>query len=352
MRIKKLQEYIRKNGYDAFFVSSYENWRYFSGFTGSNAYLLITENQQLLVTDQRYTEQAEKQAQGFEIITHGLDPFETLQKVFSRLDLQKVAFESRKITDFQLRNLRKQLPEIDWQPTVDVGKNLRAVKDEAEIKSLIKAVDIADEALEGLLPFIKPGMTEKAVAVELEYLLAKSGSEPPAFGTIVASGLRSSLPHGKPTAKEIEKGDFIVIDFAGRWNGYMSDITRTIRVGEPRPDLVEIFGLVEKAIDTAIAGVKPGVDCNFLDKLARDVFVEADLEQYSLRGLGHGVGLEIHEYPRVVMDSKEIIQENMVFTVEPGLYLPEKGGVRLEDIVRVTANGCEILTRSPRVIKI
>lgn len=351
-RIGGLKKYLKENKIQGFFVSSYENRRYFSGFTGSNGYLLITEEEQILITDQRYTEQGEQQAPGYTVVTHGLDPFKTIKKTLEGVGVESLGFESRHVTDFLLRNLKQNLPGIEWIPTVDVGKRMRAIKDEDEIVKLKRAVYLADEALKDVLPCIRPGVTEREVAIELEYRLARMGSEGPAFGTIVASGIRSSLPHGQPTGKVIEDGDMVVIDFAGRYEGYLSDITRTIWVGEPEKEMVKMYHLVEKALQAAKEGLRVGVTCGELDTLARDVFMEAGLEQYSLRGLGHGVGLEIHEYPRVVMDSEETIMSNMVFTIEPGLYVPEKGGVRLEDIVWVQETGYEVLTQAPLMMRV
>lgn len=351
-RLNKLRQYLKENKLESILISAYENYRYFAGFTGSNAYLVITENDLILITDQRYTEQAQQQSPEFKVITHGLNPFITLEQVLDKLAIKEIAFESKQVTDYTLRNLKAVLPTYNFIPTEDVGKEMRKIKDESEIEALQQALKIADLALMNLIPFIKAGRSENEIAIQLEHLLALGGSETPAFGTIVASGVRSSLPHGKPSDKLVEDGDLIVIDYAARYQGYLSDTTRTVQVGQTNGELQYVFDLVQEALNAAIAGVKPGVSCDDLDSLAREVFIKANLEQYSLRGLGHGVGLEIHEFPRVVMNSEEKIAENMVFTVEPGLYLPNKGGVRLEDIVRVTKNGCDILTKVPRQLKV
>lgn len=350
--INKLLEYMNKNDIEAFFINSYENRRYFSGFTGSNGYLIITNNTFKLITDQRYTEQAEIEAKDYNIYTHKIDPFITIKEQLTNLNIKTIGYESKRINDYLLRKLKSLYDEIEWIPTEDVGISIRAVKNEDEITNIKKAVEIADKSFEQLVKAIRPGITENDVMIELEYLMRKNGSQAPAFNTIVASGKRSSLPHGFPTNKKINKGEVVVIDFGANYNGYMSDITRTIWIGEPEKRIKEIFDIVLESQEEAIKSITKGKKCLEIDKAHRDVFIKYDLEKYSLRGLGHGVGLEIHEYPRVVMNNEEIIKENMVFTVEPGIYIPDVGGDRTEDIVLVTNNGCKVLTKSPKKIVI
>lgn len=350
--INKVKEYIKDKNVDAFFVTALENVRYLSGFTGSNGYLIISQEQLTLITDQRYTEQAEKEAAHFKILTHGLDPFSKIKKAIEELKINTIAFESKNISNYQFRNLNEKINNIEWIPTEDVIKNIRAIKSEEEIENIKKAVKIADESMEKLLKVIKPNITEKELKIELEYILAKNGSESPAFGTIVTSGKRTSLAHGKATDRKLKEDDLVLIDFGACYEGYMSDMTRTIILGERSDKMKKIYNYVLEALKKAVDFVKPGVTCNEVDKAARDVFEKYGLEKYSLRGLGHGVGLEIHEYPRVVMDNDDLIKENMVFTIEPGLYIPDIGGVRIEDIVVVRENKCEVLTKTPRVITI
>lgn len=351
-RIKKVRNFLSEENIEGIFVSSYENRRYLSGFTGSNGYLIITQDLLLLITDPRYTEQAEKEAPDFKVITHGLNAFETIKKSIQEIKINRLGFETKEITDYQIRSIKDILPEILWFPIEDFGIRDRAVKDEEEIKYIKKAVEIADCAMVKLKEIIKPKMTEKQIAAELGYLLAKEGSDGPAFGTIVASGKRSSLPHGTPSEKPVENGEMIVIDYGACYKGYMSDITRTIWVGEQEDRMIEIFNIVLQAQLAAINVIKPGISCKDIDMAHRKVFIENNVEQYSLRGLGHGVGLQIHEYPRVVMNNEEKIEEGMIFTVEPGIYIPDFGGVRTEDVVLVTSSGCQVLTKCPRIIKV
>jgi len=351
-RIEKLRAWLSDQNLDAAYISSYENRRYFSEFTGSNGYLIITPSELVLITDQRYTLQATQQADGYKVVTHLLDPLPTIKDAIDSLSIRTLAYETRKLTDFDIRGYRSALPHIDWVPMEDIGKQLRAVKDAGEQEKLRQAIAIADRAVARLVNIIQPGMTEKEVAIELEYCLAKEGSEGPAFGTIVASGVRGSLPHGGPTDKRIEAGEMVVVDCGAIFQGYHSDITRTIWVGEPTDKMLEIYNIVAEAQKQAFSVIKPGITGGDIDRAHRTVFEQAGVEQYSLRGLGHGVGLEIHEQPRVVIGSQEIIQPGMIFTVEPGLYLPEIGGVRIEDIVLVTENGCEVLTACPQTLRV
>lgn len=351
-RIKKVREFLKEKSTDGVFISSYENRRYLSGFTGSNGFLILTQQDLVLITDQRYTEQAENQAAGFKIITHGLNAFNTIKEAVQALNVKSLGFETKKITDFEIRNIKSLLPDITWTPFEDFVIKNRSIKDSEEIKYIKTAVQIADYAMLKLAKKIKAGMTEREIALELEYLLAKEGSEGPAFGTIVASGKRSSLPHGTPSDKAIEIGEMVVIDYGASYKGYMSDITRTLWIGEQDRRMINIFDIVLKAQEAAIKAIRPGMSCGDIDKAHREVFIENNLEQYSLRGLGHGVGLEIHEYPRVVMNNDEKIEEGMIFTVEPGIYIPDFGGVRTEDVVLVTSNGCEVLTKCPKIIHI
>lgn len=351
-RIAALRNYLETGHLDAALISSYENWRYFSGFGGSHAYLVITAADLILITDPRYSEQATQQAPGWRIITHGLDAMPALKQALESTGAATVGYESEKITDFEIRRLRDTLPGIVWEPMQDRGKQLRAVKDGSELKDLRRAIHIADQAVEGWARSLSPGMTERQAAVELEYKLARLGSEGPAFGTIVAAGERGALPHAQPSDRTINSGEMLVVDCGATYHGYHSDITRTLWIGEPAPRMQEIYGIVQDSQKAALNAIRPGISCGEVDEAHRRVFREHGLEKYSLRGLGHGVGLEIHELPRVVMDSKETLLPGMVFTVEPGLYLPGIGGVRIEDIVYVTEEGCEILTQCPKLLRV
>ncbi len=333
---------------DTFFLMSPENRRYITGFTGSNGFVIVTADDALLITDSRYVEQAENQAPLFRVIRYDLSPYATLEQEFMAVGAKRVGYESNKLDDSTITKMRNQNSGIEFVPTIDILLEMRRIKDDSEIENLVRAIQIADEALEKLMPILKIGMTERDIAIELDYLMRKSGSSGESFATIAVSGVRTSLPHGQPTDKAIESGDFLTLDFGAIYQGYHSDITRTIRFGEPDKKLSDVFDIVAKAQEAAFEAIKPGMKCKDIDAAHRAVFTEHGVEQYSLRGLGHGIGLEIHELPRVVMNNEAVLENNMIFTVEPGIYIPGLGGVRTEDVVLLRDGKAEILTRSER----
>ncbi|MEO3945874.1 Xaa-Pro peptidase family protein [Gorillibacterium sp. CAU 1737] len=351
-RLNPLRQWMKERELDGLYLASKENRRYFSGFIGSNGHLFLSADAAVLVTDPRYTQQAEEEAAGWRIATHGLDPMPTLREEARGLRAKRIGFETDHLTDGAITRLRAAVPEVEWVPMPDYGLTLRAVKDEGEVACIRRAVAMGDRALMRLLPRLSPGMTEREIQMELEYLLAKEGSEGVAFDTIVASGPRSALPHGTATDRPIRSGEMVVVDFGAVYRGYHGDMTRTLRVGEPEPDLHRLDEVVHEALEEAVRAVRPGITAGELDRVHRRVFEAAGLERYSLRGLGHGVGLHIHERPRVVIGSEEILVPGMIFTLEPGLYVPGVGGVRIEDVVRVTEEGVEVLTQCPRRLQI
>lgn len=351
-KLEKLKKEMNALNIDTFIIFSEENRRYITGFKGSNGIVIIHESKNILITDSRYTEQACNEAVDFEVVTYNLSSFSTLKEIMSNLKCKKVGYESKLLDDYTVRNLKALDNNIELVPTEDVLINIRKIKSDEELNYLRKAIEISDKGIIELVKNIKAGITEKELAIELEYNMKKFGSEGEAFKTIVVSGKRTSLPHGNPTDKVIENGDMVTIDFGAIYNGYHSDITRTIWFGEPSKRMQEIYDIVVLSQVEAIKSIKTGMLCKDIDKVHRDVFLNHDLEQYSLRGLGHGVGLQIHEWPRVVMNNDEVIESNMIFTIEPGLYLPDLGGVRTEDIVIVKEDSVEVVTKAPRKIVI
>ena len=350
-RVEKLRAYMQSEGLDTFFVFSAENRRYLTGFTGTNGIVIIRPDRCVLMTDSRYTEQAEAQAKGFEISTYNLSPYPYVNKMLSELGARRIGYESKLLSDAQARAFAAMNPAFCWVPTEDVLLRIRRVKDENEIECIRRACAIADAALQEVLPRVRPGVSEKEIQIELEYAMRRRGHETPQPSMIVASGVRSSMPHGVASDKKLESGDFITIDFGAVVGGYHSDMTRTLWLGQPRPELVHLFEVVDESMQAAYAAIRVGVDCETVERAHRDVFRKYGLEQYALRGLGHGVGLQIHEWPQVIMhNSEEILAANMVFTVEPGLYIPGLGGVRTEDTVLLRDSGMEILTLTPKKI--
>lgn len=346
-RIIKLRKFMNANDLHAMLVSKAENVRYFSGFSGSAGMLLITKSSNKLLTDFRYIEQATAQAKQFEIVRYSATLWKTLADLVKNSDISKIGFEGDFITYDGYLEIVDTLPMVSLVPVkLD---NLRMAKDAAEIVSIKKAVEIADNAFLQILSFIKPGMTEQDVALQLEYYMRKLGAEKPAFDTIMASGVRGALPHGRASEKVIEVGDFVTMDFGAVYKGYHSDITRTICMGKANTRQKEIYGIVLEAQLAGVKAVAPGKVGKEIDLVSRDIITNAGFGEFFGHGLGHGLGLNIHEEPRLSPTNiHTVLLENMVVTVEPGIYLPNWGGVRIEDTVLVSTEGCQILTASSK----
>ena len=335
------------HGLSSMLITKPENRRYFSGFSGSAGMLLISDKASKLLTDFRYVEQATVEAEQFEIVRYATSAYEKLAEITNKLDVATIGFESDFVTYDMHSTLAEYMPNINLRPVqIDA---LRMVKDVNEVDSIRKAVKIADQAFSHILTYIKPGISELAVARQLEYHMGKLGAEKPAFDTIVASGKRGALPHGKASQKIMELGDFVTMDFGAVYQGYHSDITRTICIGTATAKQREIYEIVLAAQLAGVQAVYPGKTGNAIDAVARKIIVNAGYGEYFGHGLGHSVGLAIHEEPRLSpANTQTILMENMVVTVEPGIYLPEWGGIRIEDTVLVSADGCKILTASSK----
>jgi len=345
-RLNKLRSFLDEQQLDALLVSKPENRLYFSGFTGSSGLLYITGERAILITDSRYVEQAGKQADNYEIVQHGTPFEETLKDIIVKTGSKRIGFESNHLTVQQYKKISQLASGIEWHElSLD---SLRRIKDENEIVVLRKAASIADAAFKHILSLIKPGVTEKDIALELDFFMRRSGAEKNAFDFIVASGTRSSLPHGVASDKLLQRGDMVTMDYGCVFENYFSDITRTLALGMVDPQLVHIYGVVQQAQQVALRALRPGIKASTVDKIARDIIVSHGYGQYFGHGLGHGVGLAIHEEPRLAPSDHTILEPGMVVTVEPGVYLPGLGGVRIEDTVLITAGGCERLTVSSK----
>ncbi len=345
-RIRDIVQVLEENNIDALLVSKQENVRYFSGFTGDSTVLFIMPDAQYLITDARYTEQAEQEAPAYTVITHSGMFWEGLLPLWKDRQRQVLGYERTEISHALYCNLEEQL-----QPEKMVGvalDGLRMIKSSEEISYLETACQIADEAFAELLPEIRPGVTERYLQGYLEWNMLKRGAEEKSFDTIVASGRRSSLPHGTATDKQIEKGDFITFDFGAVYKGYHSDITRTVVVGQPTEEQKQLYDRVLHAQCLGVESVRPGLSGKDVDQIVRQYFKEQSCDEYFIHSLGHGIGLEIHELPVLSPKSTAILASGMVVTVEPGLYIPNFGGVRIEDSVLVTEKGCRILTKTTK----
>jgi Xaa-Pro aminopeptidase len=347
-RLIKLREKLAANSLDAAFLYSKENRRYISGFTGSTGYVIVTADKAFFVTDFRYRDQAQNQCKGFEVVIHGSSLIDQLKETISSANIKNIAIEEGYMTVAFYDNLKSNLENVELLPLKGIMDELRLFKDADEIESIAKAASIADEAFTHILSFIKPGRTEIEVAVELEYFCKQKGATEMSFDSIVASGVRSSLPHGVFSEKVINNGEFLTMDFGCVYNGYCSDMTRTVFVGKADEKQKNIYNTVLEAQQKALEQIKPGMLGKEVDKIARDIITAAGFGENFGHGLGHGVGLAVHEEPRLSPLGERALEANMVVTDEPGIYIAEYGGVRIEDLVLVTDEGNRVLSKSPK----
>ncbi len=342
---------LESSGLDAVVFLYLPNIRYLCGFTGTDGVLVATDQSDCFLTDSRYTTQAQAQVAADEIREYKLK-LDGLVAWLQENRCCRVGFEAEHVPVATLEKLKeKSGPQIKWVALGKEVESLRSIKDEEEIAALERATLLNEEALNEVLPLLRPGITEQEFALELEIALRRRGGEEKAFDFIVASGERGAMPHGIASDKIIKSGELVTIDFGVRLAGYHSDETVTLAVGEPSSRLQEIFHIVLEAHDRAMAAVQPGVSFRDLDSQARDYICTKGYGDYFGHGLGHGVGLEVHEFPNASPRSEETVREGMVFTIEPGIYVPETGGVRIEDMVLVTAKGCRPLTRIPKTYR-
>ncbi|SKA81895.1 Xaa-Pro aminopeptidase [Caloramator quimbayensis] len=348
-RIARFRQQFETLGIDAALIISDVNRNYLTGFTGDESFAIITKNKAFFITDSRYTEQAKKQVKNFEIIEYKPPSVqEYIKKIVLDNEIKRIGFEEDRISFSEYEKYKETLEGIELIKLNGAVENLRIIKDEEEIELISKAAQIADDAFLHILNFIKPNMTEKDVALELEFFMRQKGASKLSFDSIVASGNRSSLPHGVASDKVIEKGDFLTLDFGCIYEGYCSDMTRTIVIGKADDKQKEIYNIVLEANKEALEAIKPKMACCEIDKIARDIISNKGYGDRFGHGLGHGVGREIHEQPRLSAFSKAVLEKGMVVTDEPGIYIPEYGGVRIEDLVLVTEDGYKVLSKSSK----
>ncbi len=348
-RIKKVKDVIKKKGLDAILITDMSNIRYISNFTGSNAYVFLTANNSYFFTDGRYKTQSKNEVKNFKI-SICKDILKEMPNYLPKKSIKKIGFEDESLTCSQLRLLRKYFKKKKFYPLSEELKLLRAVKDEEELRLMRKATKISEEALLEIKKKIKPGVTESYLANEFERLAKEKGAEGLSFDTIIVSGKNSALVHGKPSDKKIRKGDLVLIDFGCVYKGYRSDQTVTYGVGKLSNKAINIYNTVRDAQIQALDIIKPGVELIKPYKIVNEYIKSKGYE--FVHGLGHGVGLQIHEQPNVSSSAKGVFQEGMVVTVEPGIYVENIGGVRIEDLIVVTKNGYKKLTSLPKDLEI
>ncbi len=349
MNIDKLKSFLQDKDYAAFIVSE-ENRRYFTAFPSSDGFLIVTAEKAVFLTDSRYIEAAQQQCVDCDEVLLFKSIKESIVPVVEELGIKKLAVESGRIT---LRQLAMYSSGINVKFETDNAlenaiEDIRLIKSREEIDRVVKAQRIAEKAFEHILGFIKVGMTEREIGLELDYFMLRNGADALSFETIAVSGEKTSMPHGVPGMRKIQNGDFITMDYGAVVDGYHSDMTRTIAVGSVSDEQKKVYDTVLKAQTEAFAVMRPGIPCADVDKAARDVITQAGYGDYFGHGLGHGVGIEIHEEPRLSPFGKKVLESGFLVTNEPGIYLPGKFGVRIEDMAFITDDGYENLTVCPK----
>ncbi|WP_054636471.1 Xaa-Pro peptidase family protein [Thalassobacillus sp. C254] len=346
-RLEKVRKGLQAQEIDGLLVTSAVNRRYLTGFTGTAGAVLISEKGAVFITDFRYTEQAQAQVKGYDIVEHKASMPEMIGEKANELGIKKLGFEKHQTT-YQEYELYKSKVSSTLVPVSGIIEELRLNKNEEELNILAEAANIADAAFDHITTYIRPGVTEIEVSNELEFFMRKKGADSSSFDIIVASGERSALPHGVASEKEIQSGELVTLDFGAYYKGYCSDITRTVAVGEPDEELKKIYQTVYEAQLKAMEEIKPGMTGVEADSVAREHIKKNGFGDKFGHGLGHGLGMEVHEEPRLSPKGNKELTPGMVVTVEPGIYVAGLGGTRIEDDIVITENGNRSLTHSPK----
>jgi Xaa-Pro aminopeptidase len=348
VRLHRLREAMQAQKLEAVFITNAFNRKYLSGFTGSSGYLLITLDRAILLTDFRYMTQAPAQAQYYEVIDHGPKAIESVKEIVTKQAIKQLGFEQNEVTFGLYQSYASVLNPIELVPTDQLVEKLRMYKDASELQIIQEACDLADRTFSYILTKLAPGISEKEIALDMEIYMRKHGATSSSFDTIVASGERSALPHGVASDRILQANEFVKLDFGAYYQGYCSDITRTVILGKPTEKHKQIYDIVLEAQMQTLDKLKPGMTGREADAVARDIIRKAGFGDNFGHGTGHGLGMEIHEAPRLSLQSDVILEAGMVVTVEPGIYIPGFGGVRIEDDVVLTATGTRILTHSSK----
>lgn len=348
LRLEELRRSFSAARIDALLATHLSHVRYLTGFSGSSGVCIVTKNRCYFLTDGRYTEQAHQEVQHATIIIAKGPLFPELSNRKLLSSSGKVGVESHYLSVSSLETLKKFFPRTKFVSTQSLVEKIASVKDESEIESIKKAISITDRVFARILEILKPGVSEQDVAAEISYLHKKLGAEADAFEPIVASGMRGALPHARASAKNIRNGELVTLDFGCRYNGYHSDLTRTIAVGKPSSKAKKIYQVVLDAQQRALDAAASAMKARALDAVARSYIKKKGFGKYFMHSLGHGLGLEVHEAPRISALSKDVLCDGNVITIEPGIYVPNFGGVRIEDDALICNGGCEVLNKSPK----
>ena len=334
-------------------LSSLPNIRWACGFTGSNGLLLVTEDTATFVTDGRYTEQARQEVKGADVLIASNGLLEGLLEEGCVEDLGRVVIQADDVTLATYHQIEENASAVDWHPRSGVLRSLVGTKDETETERIRAAQALTEEVFAEILEGLRPGRTEREIAAEITYGHLRQGAEAMAFDPIVASGPNAARPHARPTDRRLQAGDMVVLDMGAMLEGYASDMTRTVAIGEPPAEAAEGYRVVREAQQCALDAARSGITGKELDATARSYIEDAGLGKYFAHGLGHGIGLEVHEWPRVSHSVDETLPAGACVTIEPGVYVPEEEfGVRIEDIVVLEPDGCRNLTRADKELRI
>lgn len=352
-RRDKLRRLLKKDLPRAMLVTSVPNVTYLTGFTGDSSYLLLMPEGEVILSDHRYTTQLEEESPGIELATRGpeLKMHELLSKVINKAKITRLAFEADEMTVARYAAIEKQLTNVELVATSSLVEQLRMIKDADEVKTIRQSIHCAQRAFDVVRASMRGEQTEKEVADALEMQVRLFGGSCTSFPPIVAVGPRAALPHAVPGERKIGDSDFVLVDWGARVGGYASDLTRILVTGRISPKLQKIHGVVATAQRRAIAAIKHGAPMKQVDAAAREHIAKAGYGKHFGHGLGHGIGLQIHESPRMGPKEDDVLKAGMVVTVEPGIYLPGWGGVRIEDDVLVTRTGFEVLTHVPHALE-
>lgn len=347
-RLTLLRHQLAEEELDVILINQPENRRYLSGFTGSAGALLISADDAVFATDFRYYEQVKAQAPDFRLAEVGYEFNEHLADLLSELGAQRVGFEASFVPVAVHHEWIEAAPDVEWVATEEVVERIRAAKDEDEVERVRRAVALADNAFAHAVSIMRPGMTEREIAWEIEVYMRTHGAEAMAFEPIVAGGPNGAMPHARASDRPLHAGEPIVMDIGARRSGYHSDLTRTVCMGQPDGRFQEVYGIVLRAQLAAENAIRAGMSGQDADAVAREIIEEAGYGDNFGHGLGHGVGLAVHEKPRASKISEDTLEAMMLLTIEPGIYIPEWGGVRIEDIVLIREEKAEVLTGAPK----
>lgn len=343
-RVEKVLALLRAKELDACLLKGMDNIFYLTGFRGSEGTLLVTKGDIYLLTDFRYITYAQEVTQGVKVV-EVRDKNNTLQGICSQHGIQRLGFDSVHTPFFVYKRWLETVKDVEFVPLDDGIEEIRKNKEPEEIDKIVKAIETATRAFTEVFQGIRPGQTEKEIANSLDFAMRRLGAEGPSFPTIVASGPRAALPHAEPTDKKIQDGEMVIIDFGAQVNGYCSDETCTLSIGEVNGKMQDIYAIVSKAKQLALEKARAGVSIKEVDMVVRGYIDEAGYGDFFRHGTGHGVGIAVHETPAINSNGEGLLEEGMVVTLEPGIYIPNLGGVRLEDMVLISASSPRMLTR-------